>query len=473
MTVVAAKLKQLGYAAKTEWYRNVERWQNWYEGYDPDFHEGAWLGVTKDKNDIQISSLRMAKTVCEDWAALLLGEGTTITIKDTASDQYLQGVKDDQMQGGIFGSTNFWQRTNELVERAFALGLGAILPRIKDAQTTKDGRLTAGTIGYDFIAADKIIPLTWENRSIISCAFATDRIEDGKRYAVLQIHEPGKIKYVWYEYTKTGLRATERPEYASEITFQDNTLFLPAFVYPQASNHLEDDSPFGVSIYATAIDALRGVDLAYDNFNSDLELGRKMVFIRDELIAKNSAGEPISPHKTRRRLFVPIGDGLPADEPFIKEYNPDLRTEESTAAIQAQLNYLAFKCGLGQRYYTFHQGAVQTATQIISENSPLYRNREKHNIVVEKALIDVCRNTLRLAAEIGEPVNPWTPISISFDDSIIEDTGAEKMRFMSEIAAGIRQPWEYRVKFFGEDENKAKEMAPPAPPVSSFFGNEE
>ena len=29
---------------------------------------------------------------------------------------------------------------------------------------------------------------------------------------------------------------------------------------------------------------------------------------------------------------------------------------------------------------------------------------------------------------------------------------------MTEIAAGLRQPWEYRVKFFGEDEETAKNM---------------
>ena len=49
-------------------------------------------------------------------------------------------------------------------------------------------------------------------------------------------------------------------------------------------------------------------------------------------------------------------------------------------------------------------------------------------------------------------------VTISFDDSIIEDTGAEKDRFLQEIRDGVRQKWEYRVKFFGEDEQTAKAM---------------
>ena len=32
------------------------------------------------------------------------------------------------------------------------------------------------------------------------------------------------------------------------------------------------------------------------------------------------------------------------------------------------------------------------------------------------------------------------------------------MRFMQEIAAGIRQKWEYRVKYDGEDEETARKM---------------
>ncbi len=43
-----------------------------------------------------------------------------------------------------------------------------------------------------------------------------------------------------------------------------------------------------------------------------------------------------------------------------------------------------------------------------------------------------------------------------FDDSIIQDTEAEKTRDMKEVAAGLMQPWEYRVRWYGESEDKAR-----------------
>jgi hypothetical protein len=43
-------------------------------------------------------------------------------------------------------------------------------------------------------------------------------------------------------------------------------------------------------------------------------------------------------------------------------------------------------------------------------------------------------------------------------DSILVDKEVEKGMFMQEIAAGIRAPWEYRVRFMGETEEMAKKI---------------
>ena len=45
---------------------------------------------------------------------------------------------------------------------------------------------------------------------------------------------------------------------------------------------------------------------------------------------------------------------------------------------------------------------------------------------------------------------------VTFDDSIITDTTAEKRQDMEECDHGLMQPWEYRVKWYGEDERTAR-----------------
>ena len=40
-------------------------------------------------------------------------------------------------------------------------------------------------------------------------------------------------------------------------------------------------------------------------------------------------------------------------------------------------------------------------------------------------------------------------VRVSFDDSIITDTAAEKQQDMAEVAAGLMKPEEYRSKWYG------------------------
>ena len=73
-----------------------------------------------------------------------------------------------------------------------------------------------------------------------------------------------------------------------------------------------------------------------------------------------------------------------------------LRTQEHNTGIQDQLNLLSSKCGFGENHYRFNQGSIATATQVISENSTMFRTIKKHEIILEQVLIELCRIILRL-----------------------------------------------------------------------------
>ena len=88
----------------------------------------------------------------------------------------------------------------------------------------------------------------------------------------------------------------------------------------------------------------------------------------------------------------------------------------------------------------------------------MYQNLKKHELVLEKALADMTR-----AIAFLRGMKTDFEVSVNFDDSIIEDTAALKQQFLQEIRDGVRQKWEYRAKFFGEDEKAAKSMIEQAP----------
>ena len=78
---------------------------------------------------------------------------------------------------------------------------------------------------------------------------------------------------------------------------------------------------------------------------------------------------------------------------------------------------------------------------------------------IQEALKDLTRAALILGREkLHQPLDVDARITIQFDDTMFADEEAERMRFMQEIAAGIRQKWEYRVKYDGEDEETARKM---------------
>ena len=155
---------------------------------------------------------------------------------------------------------------------------------------------------------------------------------------------------------------------------------------------------------------------------------------------------------------------LPEDavgDSVITQIDMDLRTAEHNTGIQDQLNLLSSKCGFGENHYRFDNGGVATATEVISQNSTMFRTIKKHEIILEGVLIELCRIILRLGNQaMNAGLDEGVEISIDFDDSIIEDESADFARDMQLLNAGIMNDWEFRAKWMNEDEDTAKKMLP-------------
>jgi len=229
---------------------------------------------------------------------------------------------------------------------------------------------------------------------------------------------------------------------------------------PATVNCIDERCGLGVSVYAQAIDCLKGVDLAFNNFCRDLKLGGKKVFINRSLVMRDEAGNVFTPDDVAQQLFVTVGDSDLAEDTMITEHNPSLRTEENSDAVQHQLDYLSFRCGLGTRHYLFSgvQGKAQlTATQYTGERQDLIQNTARHRLIAEKFLLGIARAALWAASEIlGVQLDCRTSLSVTFDDSYFIDSESERTRDRAEVAAGLMLPYEYRMKWRGESEETAR-----------------
>ena len=146
---------------------------------------------------------------------------------------------------------------------------------------------------------------------------------------------------------------------------------------------------------------------------------------------------------------------------MIHEVNMDLRIEEHSKAINDDLNYLSVKCGFGTQRYRFDTGGITTATQVISENSDLYRTLVKHELVLDRVLKELISIIIRLGITSKHPgLAEGLDIRIDFDDSIIEDKGAERQQDRQDVSMGVMSLPEYRAKWYGETEEVAAGRIP-------------
>lgn len=172
-------LRKRGFpSVDAEPYGLIDVWRSWYKGDVEDFHRYT---IFNGQQRIQTRryTVGMAKKVCEDWASLLLNEKASIT---------LEGEQEQAFVDEILEGNNFRVKANELEELVAALGTGAIVPRIVDAELTDGDTVHGGRIKLDYCTADKIIPLSWENGRVLECAFCSDRSVDKKKYTYVQIH---------------------------------------------------------------------------------------------------------------------------------------------------------------------------------------------------------------------------------------------------------------------------------------------
>lgn len=458
---VIIKLNELGYTTIPDsFYGKVYEWKSWYQGSVKGFHN-----YTVQNGERQVKcrrySLGMGKKLCEDWANLLMNEKVQIT---------LEGQKEQDFIDLVLTENNFTVKANEMQEMKSALGTVAYVPRVIGQEISESGDIVPGNasgIVLDYVTIENIYPLSWQNGYISECAFSSEVTREGKDYLYLQIHrreDNGNyvIENRIYRYDNEQLA----DEQLVNVKGFEN---IPPVVHtgsdkrqfvidrPNIANNVNYLLPTGIAIYANAIDVLQGVDIAYDSYVNEFKLGKKRIMVKPSAAQYLDGTPAFDPDDV---VFYVMPEDT-EDGAVVTPIDMTLRTAEHNTGIQDQLNILSSKCGFGETYYRFDGGSVATATQVISENSTMFRTIKKMEIVLEQALVELCRILLRMGnTAMNAGLNEDVEISIDFDDSIIEDKQTDFSRDMQLLSAGIMNDWEFRMKWMNEDEATAKAALP-------------
>ena len=448
-------------------YRKIDDWYSWYMANVRRFHRYRVYRGSGNYVNCRRKSMGMAKKLCEDIADLLLNERVQITLSDDRANDYVLDV---------LAKNNFAVIGNEYQERKAYCGTVAYVPYIRNMIVDGTGNVTGGdSISINYVTAKDIFPISWENGKITECAFLFRSTFRNKNYGRLEFHKMNKDKTYYIENRVFKMGSLDSVNELSEQEWRELTPFSgiasrveTGSLFPQYAidrlnivNNVDDDenNPMGIAIFANAIDYLQKLDLEFDSYSNEFTLGRKRIYVAPEMITDKNGSMVFDPDDT---VFyqLPEDYSQQMQKDPIKESNMQLRVEEHSKAINDDLNYLSMRCGFGTERYKFENGSITTATQVISENSDMFRTIKKHELILDSAIRQLVRIILRLGNVIGEYLPEDTEISIDFDDSIIEDKDAERKSDRQEVAMGVMSRAEYRAKWYGETIEKAEQSLP-------------
>ncbi len=425
-------------------------WKQWYRGNVNDFHYYNVKKVDGTCCQKERRTLNMPKKVCEDFSKLEWSENVEIKLNNKKSTESLLNILENK-------ENDFFVNFPSFLEKVYALGTGATIEYQKDGQTI-----------IDYVDGDVILPYKYTNSyiyGIITVSRTTEGDGNKKKYiTILTYHEYSNHQYTKYSELyisksenvlgKEGDFSKLYPNVKNPEIIKTEHPRFQIWKLPIANN-FDTNSPMGLSILANQIDKFKNIDTKYDSFNKEFVLGKRRILVDQTTVKKQVTGVDDNDNLVYASYFDADDEVYVAikgmDDQPIKDIDFTLRVDEHINAINAELNYLSASVGLGTGYYKFDNSGLKTATEVVSENSDTYRTKVHHQIPIYDCLYD-------LIAVICEMEDiKYKDISITFDDSIVQDEDALIKRGIDLYTAGLISKEKFMKKYLHYEESEIQD----------------
>ena len=379
--------------------------------------------------------------------------------------------------------THLNKNIDKIVEYIVLLGAGIVRPVYANNK-----------LQYEIVGLGNYLPTAYDLDGTLTGAVIFKQIEENNRFYILcerheydganhttelQLYEKkndSKLRPV--PLTACSTTATLTPKYTW------NNCGRPMIIEfrNHATNRI-DDSNTPVAMIDSAIDLIKKADYQLERMDWEQEAGEKRVFADVDLFAKarNKDGTP-KPTELKPKLNKLIqkidGDGSGTGEK-IHEYSPELRTAAQNEYLQQIFRRIELTLNVGKGTVSDAEAVTQTATQYSGGRQELFAIVDKIEDEITEKYADAAEVFAYMAGAYKLPGAPNSSHETSDlftikwnDDQTRKDIQQAKQTAMQEISAGVKNKWEYRRDFYGEDEATAKANVPPEPAAALPFGLE-
>lgn len=405
----------------------------------------AMLVNTPPWQDCNVKAVGLPAAICREVTRPTLVEFTANITGSQRADYLNDGFR--------LAKENF----GKALELGLALGGMALKPYIYGDKLLVDMTGAAGFQPTKFDPTGRCIGGVFRDKPVKV---------NGKYYVRLESHDLTDtvytIKNKAYYSDSTGSVGAPAPldvvpEWADiqeEVTIQNMDGPLFAYFKPPIANTADTNSLCGMSIYgdAATVELIKQADEQWERLRWEYKSGERKVLMD---------GNTSTANMFDKRLFE-IG-AFTADGDFYQFLNPELRNDAVYKGFQDVLRRIEFNVGLSYGDISDPQTVEKTATEIRSGKQRKYvlissiQTALEHTFDALIYAMDVYATLYGLAAA-GE-----YEVTYDWGDSILDDQetkGNEFARDLQLLNAGIMNDWEFRAKYFNEDEATAKAALP-------------
>lgn len=386
-----------------------------------------------------IKSLRIESGICREFADAVLVEMETSIDNEKLNSIYQKCISD----------------LNENLQDGIALGSFILKP------------LGGGM--SEFITADKFIPIRFgDNGKPIDVGFLTvKRVGNSDYYTRFEHHYliNGSLTIETKCYHSQSEKDIGIPcslesvdEWAQinpgPVTYPGMNQMAFGY-YRNPINNKVDNSKCGVSIFDSAKELIQKADIQAARLDWEYESGERAIHVDNRALKKDKSGKLRMP-KLNKRLYrgLDIEDGK--DKELLKEYSPEMRDEAFSRGLEKYYRNIEFVVGLAYGDLSDTQYVDKTATEIKTAKARKYNRITAIQGNLRECLEDFAAGL----AFYNGMLRSGYEFSCKFNDSILTDEETERQQDRQDVAMGVMQLWEYRMKWYNEDEETAKSRLP-------------
>lgn len=448
-------------------YERIRLAKEYYRG---NFGDVIFRNSYGDRRHRPLMGINVTKMAARRLASIIFNEQCKITI-DGDDDA-------EALWESIAAAEDFYLTYEEKLEPSIALGGGAIRPYIADDQ-----------IKFAWVATDLFYPLNSNTSKVDEAAIAsvTQRSEGNNTtvyYTLLEFHQwldngDYQISYELYRSTNKSEVGNQVPlntldEYADlqpQITFQGLKYPLFAYYKNPGANNRNLESPLGLGLVDNSIRTVDAINTVNDQFYWEVKMGKRRVAVPAEMLRKFPSGfgsqKAEQSHPAMFDADESVYQAMYGDDDMkITDLTSPIRTVDYQAAIDIYLHEFENQIGLSQGTFTTTPDGVQTATEVVSNNSMTYQTRSSYLTQVQKQITAMIRAVFELA-KCGNLFSDGQPrwngnvddlqINIDFADGVFVDKDAQLKNDLSMVTANTLSKQTFLVRNLGMSTEQAQQ----------------